>query len=143
MKLVKTILKYLLGAFFILAGVNHFRSPDFYLNIMPLWMPLHSELVFLSGVTEVIAGVMLLLPRWSVWGAWFIVAHLVVFFIVHIDMIVHAERYADEAPLWALWVRIVVQFVFIAWALWFTRKPGTGEPMAYSQSRVVVPPDGE
>jgi uncharacterized membrane protein len=117
MTYVLLVLKVLLAVFFILAGLNHFRTPDFYTNIMPQWMPAHEFLVFLSGVTEIIAGVMLLVPRLSRWGAWFIVAHLVAFFPVHIDMIVNAERYPD-IPLAGLWLRIV-----IGWALLFTRKP--------------------
>ena len=119
-RMVKRILKFLLGAFFIVGGLNHFRDPAFYLRIMPDYIPAHELMVRPSGVTEIVAGVMLLVPRVSRWGAWLIVAQLVVFLTVHVWMVQHAERY-PEIPLAALWGRIVVQFVLIAWAAWFTR----------------------
>jgi uncharacterized membrane protein len=125
---VKLLFKVLLGVFFIFGGVNHFRVPDFYLKIMPDYIPAHAFVVQLSGVTEVIAGIMLLVPATSVWGAWFIVAHLVVFFTVHFWMIQHAEDRYSDVPLALLWFRIVLQVVFIVWALWFVTpdapKPG-------------------
>ena len=112
--------KYLLVVFFVGNGISHFFNTDFYINILPKYLPFHLELVLLSGVTEIAAGAMLATPRISKWGAWFIIAHLVVFFLVHIDMIVHADRF-PEVPLAGLYLRIPIQFVLIAWAYWFTR----------------------
>jgi len=119
MKWVKLFFKLLLAVFFILGGINHFRAPDFYLNIMPDYIPAHEFMVQLSGVTEVVAGVMLLIPAVSRWGAWFIIAHLVVFFTVHFWMIQHASDRYSEVPLGLLWFRIVLQVIFIVWASWF------------------------
>ena len=120
MKLVKQGMRYLLGLFFVLAGVNHFANPGFYTNIMPDYLPMHHQLVLLSGVTEVLAGTMLFYGPTVRPGAWAIVAMLVVFFAVHIHMLDHADRYPG-VPLWGLWLRLVLQFPFIAWAWWFTR----------------------
>jgi uncharacterized membrane protein len=122
MAFVKAGLRYLLAIFFVVAGINHFVRPDFYMNIMPDYLPLHRELVLLSGVTEIVAGVLVAIPATMRWGAWFIVAHLVIFMTVHVHMVVHADRYAD-VPVAALYFRIVMQFVLIAWALWYTRPP--------------------
>lgn len=112
--------KYLLVVFFAGSGVNHFLNTDFYINIMPDYLPLHQELVLLSGVTEIVAALMLATPRIARWGAWFIIAHLVVFFTVHIHMIVHADRYS-EVPVALLYLRIPIQFLMIGWAYWFTK----------------------
>ena len=121
MKFLKVVLKYLLAAFFVLAGVNHFRMPDFYTNIMPDYLPVHTLLVYLSGVTEIVAGAMLAIPPLSRWGAWFIIAHLAAFFSVHFWMIQEKERYVtDDVTIELLWLRIVVQVLFIVWAYWFT-----------------------
>lgn len=124
MKRLKTGLHYLLVVFFVSAGLNHFRIPDFYTSIMPDYFPARGFLVYLSGVTEIVAGVMLAVPRFSRWGAWFIIAHLVVFFSVHVWMIQESERYVnDTVTIEALWFRIVLQLVMIAWAYWFTIQP--------------------
>lgn len=120
MKIVKILTKYLLAAFFIGGGINHFLNTDFYLTLMPDYIPAHAFMVYLSGVTEVIAGVMLAIPKFSRWGAWFIIAHLVAFFTVHFWMIQESERYVGETvTIAALWLRIVAQVVFIVWAYWY------------------------
>ena len=54
---LKTISLWLMAAFYVGAGINHFRAPEFYLPIMPPCLPWHEELVFLAGVAEVIVGV--------------------------------------------------------------------------------------
>ena len=57
---LKRVLKWLLGLLFILAGINHFVRPGFYVAIMPPYLPWHLELVYLSGLFEVLlAGVFL------------------------------------------------------------------------------------
>ena len=130
MKYVKLGTRYLLGVLFVILGINHFVDPDFYMKLMPGYLPLHYELVILSGITEVIAGAMLFYGPTVRLGAWGIVAMLVIFLLVHVHMIVHAELYPN-VPLWVLWLRLVFQFLFIAWAWWYTRpeKP-TKEPSA-------------
>jgi uncharacterized membrane protein len=50
---LKDILRYLLAAFFGLAGFNHFINPAFYLKIMPPYLPWHLPLVYLSGFLEI------------------------------------------------------------------------------------------
>ena len=120
---LKLALKILLAVAFIGAGINHFRDPTFYVRMMPDYIPAHDVMVQLSGVTEIIAGVMLFVPALSRWGARFIVAHLVVFFTVHIWMVQHADRYSD-LPVAGLWIRIALQLVLIAWAAWFMNDRG-------------------
>ncbi len=131
MKLLKVSLKYLLALFFVLAGANHFRVPDFYTSIMPGYLPAHAFLVYLSGVTEIIAGAMLAIPPLSRWGAWLIIAHLVAFFSVHFWMIQKKERYVtDDVTIELLWLRIVVQVLLIVWAYWFTTESGVAKRSA-------------
>ena len=127
MKVLKTALKFLLALFFVLAGANHFRVPDFYTSIMPGYLPVHTFLVHLSGVTEIAAASMLAIPPLSRWGAWFIIAHLVAFFSVHFWMIQEKERYVtDDVTIELLWLRVVLQVLFIVWAYWFTTESRAG-----------------
>ncbi|MCB9637657.1 MAG: DoxX family protein [Myxococcales bacterium] len=121
MRKVKLGLKVLLGVFFIFGGVMHFINPAFYKPMMPDYIPSPDLMIALSGVTEIVSGIMLLLPKTMVWGAWLIFAQLLAFMTVHVWMIQHAhDRYA-KIPLAGLWVRLVFQFVFMAWAYWYTR----------------------
>jgi len=78
-------------------------------------------LVGLSGVAEVFGGLGLLLPATRRFSAVGIALMLVVFFDVHVFMLRHPARF-PEAPVWVLWVRIPLQFVLIAWALYYARR---------------------
>ena len=59
MRIVKALMKYLLAVFFVFAGANHFRDSEFYLTMMPSYLPWHVPLVYLSGIFEML------------WAYWF------------------------------------------------------------------------
>jgi uncharacterized membrane protein len=120
MRRIKLVLKYILALFFVLAGLNHFRNPDFYVNIMPPYLPWHLALVYISGIAEIGLGVLLLFNRWSGLAAWGLIALLVAVFPANIHMAVNAELYPAYSPT-ALWARLPLQGVLIAWAYWYTR----------------------
>jgi uncharacterized membrane protein len=119
MKIIKQILKYLFGAAFILAGANHFINPPFYLKMMPPILPAHLFLVYLSGVFEIIFGVMLLIPRFQKTAAWCLIALLIAVFPANIYMAMNPLLF-PEFSVNALYIRLLIQFVLIAWAYWFT-----------------------
>lgn len=114
--------RYLMGLLYVIAGVNHFWHPGFYVGIMPAWFPAPLFWVQVSGVAEVLLGVGVCVEQTRRAAAWLIVAMLAVFLIVHVDMIVHAERFPDLSPI-ALWVRVVLQAPLMYWAWRYTRGP--------------------
>ena len=116
----RTITRYVFGLFFVLAGANHFRSPAFYLNIMPPYLPWHLALVYISGVAEIGLGLMLLIRRWSIVAAWGLIALLSAVFPANLHMALHQELY-PSLPSLGLWLRLPIQGVLIAWAYWYTR----------------------
>ena len=126
---MKTPLRWLFGILFILAGLNHFRSPDFYVNIMPPYLPWHRELVAISGVAEIALGALLLFRRWTVLAGWGLIALLVAVFPANLHMAMHPELYPSIAPA-ALWIRLPVQGLLIAWAYVYTRQPRSPQPTA-------------
>ena len=65
MPTLKTPFRYLLGAFFIAAGLNHFWHTPFYVAMMPPYLPAPLALVYLSGVAEIGLGALLLFSRWQ------------------------------------------------------------------------------
>ena len=120
MRKLKIILKYLLCVFFVAAGLNHFINPALYLKIMPPYLPWHLFLVYLSGFFEVALGLLLLVPAFSRAAAWGLIALLIAVFPANIQMAINPGLYPDISPL-ALWLRLPLQAVFIAWAFWYTR----------------------
>ncbi|HXH70517.1 MAG TPA: MauE/DoxX family redox-associated membrane protein [Pyrinomonadaceae bacterium] len=120
MKIVKRLLKYLLAIGFVLAGINHFINADFYLKMMPSYLPAHLFLVYLSGVFEIALGVLLLIPKFTRFAAWGLIALLVAVFPANVFMAMNAEIFSEFSPT-ALYLRLPLQIVLTAWAFWFTR----------------------
>ena len=125
MKRIKSISKYLLAIFMIVAGTMHFVNPDFFLKIMPPYLPFHKELVLVSGICEILLGILLLIPKCSHLAAWGIIALLVAVFPANIYLYQHQEM-LPASPLIHL-LRLPLQGVFILWSYWHT-KPAGREP---------------
>ncbi len=121
MALAKTILKYVQAAFYVLAGVLHFVNPDFYLKIMPPYLPAHKLLVDLSGVAEILLGILLAVPATTRLAAWGLIALLIAIFPANIYVYQHQEIFPGVSPL-VHFLRLPLQVVFILWAWWYTRK---------------------
>lgn len=115
---IKAASKYLLAMFMITAGIMHFANPAFFLKIMPPYLPLHKELVLVSGVCEILLGVLLLLPKCSHLAAWGIVALLIAVFPANVYLYQHQDI-LPASPIVHL-LRLPLQGVFILWAYWHT-----------------------
>ena len=116
----KEILRWVYGVLFALAGVNHFMHTDFYLSIMPPYLPWHLTLVYASGISEIALGVGLLFRSTQRIAARGMIALIVAVTPANLHMTVHAELYPRFSPA-ALWIRLLLQVVLIAWAYWYTR----------------------
>jgi len=110
----------LLSIFFTYAGIDHLVSPDFYVSIMPPWIPAHLELVYLSGVFEVMGGVGVLIPRFRALAGAGLVALLVAVYPANLYMAFNPELFPD-IPVAALYVRLALQLVAFYWAYSVTR----------------------
>ena len=117
---VKTVLLLGLSAFFINIGVDHFVNPGFYLAIMPEYLPLHLEAVYISGFFEILGGVSVLVPRLRSAAGWGLVVLLIAVFPANIHMAINTDLFPDIAPM-KLYIRLVFQFIFIYWAYVVTR----------------------
>ena len=127
MRIVKLILKYALAIGFVLAGVNHFLNPAFYLRMMPPFVPWHSFMVYFSGAAEVALGVLLVVPRFTRLAAFGMIALLVAVYPANFYMAQNAHLF-PEFSAFALRLRLPVQFIIIAWAHWFTRPEINSDP---------------
>ena len=119
MNRAKTVSKYLLATFMVFAGTMHFVRPEFYLKIMPPYLPWHLPLVYVSGFFEVSLGLLLLVPRFSKLAASGMIALLVAVFPANIYLFQHQEILGGPPILHLL--RLPLQAVFILWAFWHTQ----------------------
>jgi uncharacterized membrane protein len=119
MQTFKIVMKFLFAAIFIYTGFYHFYNPDFFLRIMPPYLPWPSALHLIAGGSEVALGVMLLIPRFQKLAAWGLIALLLAVYPANVHMALHHEQY--QLPMIFHWIRLPLQFVLIAWAWWFTK----------------------
>ena len=110
---------------YIAVGVMHFTHVDFFLDAMPEYLPAHLELVWLSGVFEILGGLGLLVQKTRRFSSFGIIALLFAVYPANIHMAMHPEEFAHlgMTPL-GLYLRLPVQFVFMGWAYWV----GTPDP---------------
>jgi uncharacterized membrane protein len=121
--LLRRVFRYLLAACFGIAGVLHFTNTDFYLRIMPPYLPWHRELVWISGVFEILGGIGVLFPQpWRRRAGWGLVALLVAVFPANLHVALNTLSMGSGPPNPILnWLRLPLQLVFILWVLWCTR----------------------
>jgi uncharacterized membrane protein len=117
----RAILRVVLAVFMIAIGLDHFANPDFFVRIVPRVLPAPLLLVQVSGFFEVLGGAGLLVPRVRRAAGIGLVLLYVAVFPANVNMCIHPEL-GGSIPLWALWVRLPFQIVFIALALWVSRR---------------------
>ena len=105
-----------LGAGIGAAGVMHFVRPEFFDAIVPPWLPLSQRFwTLISGVAELVVGVMLFVPRWRRSGAIALFVLLVAVYPANLYMTWDwRNRPAGERVV--SWVRLPLQFVLFALA---------------------------
>jgi len=114
---------FILVIFYLVAGVNHFRDPGSYYNIIPHYIPFPVFVNLLAGFCEIAFAVLLIFPKTRVIAAWGIILMLIAFLPLHISMIRNAPLYLGKlkvTPLLA-WIRLLVlQPLLILWAFVYT-----------------------
>jgi uncharacterized membrane protein len=113
--------RYLMGAVYIAAGVGHFVATRAYASAMPDYLPVHHELVLISGAAEIAGGLGVLFPPTRRAAAWGLVLLLVAVWPANLWMAQHPERFPG-IPMWALWLRLPLQLPLIWWAWRYTRE---------------------
>ncbi len=101
------------------AGALHFIATDAYLSIMPDYFPRPLELVYISGVCEILGGAGLLIPRLRRVAGIGLIALFVAVLPANFNMAIHDIQPLDiDIPQILLWLRLPMQLVLIAWAWW-------------------------
>ncbi|MFO0692832.1 MAG: hypothetical protein U0230_04700 [Polyangiales bacterium] len=124
---LQNVSRVVFGILFVGMGVTHFLREDLFLRIMPPYLPAPTVLNRVAGFFEILGGLGVQMPdplirRVAGWGC---VALLLAVYVVNIDMALHGSPLRDGTLVpggnAALWARLPLQFVFIAWALSISR----------------------
>jgi uncharacterized membrane protein len=108
----------LFGPFFVFGGIMHFVKTRWYERIVPPYLPRAREIVYVSGVAEIAGGLATMHPATRRAGSLWSMATLVAVFPANLHMAIEAERFERAVPggRTALYLRLPVQLLFIAWA---------------------------
>ncbi|HTL47792.1 MAG TPA: MauE/DoxX family redox-associated membrane protein [Verrucomicrobiae bacterium] len=110
----KPLSRIVLAVFFIAAGAGHFWDPEFYLQIMPPYIPFHRFMVFLSGALEMAFGAMVLFESTRRPAAWGLLLLLLAVLPANAHIALHPEIF-PRIPSWVAWGRLPFQGLFMFW----------------------------
>ena len=94
----------------------HFLIPRSYEAIVPDYLPAKRALVYASGVAEIAGGAGTMHARTRRAGSLWSIATLVAIFPANLHMALHPDRYRVPGGRLALYLRLPVQALLIAWA---------------------------
>lgn len=103
-------------AFFMGGGITHFTNPDFYVAIMPPWLGWHLELVYISGVFEMLGALGILIPALRQWAGNGLLLLVVCVTPANVYMWMNPDLFPD-VPTAFLSIRLVLQ-VILLWIIW-------------------------
>ncbi|MDF1517052.1 MAG: DoxX family membrane protein [Lutibacter sp.] len=112
-----SVLKIVFALFIIYAGVQHFLKPDFFVPFVPQFLPLKTEIVYVSGVFEIGFGLLLFFKKYAKIAALGIFVLLLLFLPIHIwDVISETPVIGSKT---AAWIRLPIQFllIFLIWKI--------------------------
>ncbi|MDO9181267.1 MAG: hypothetical protein Q7U04_02610 [Bacteriovorax sp.] len=123
-KILKKMALYFTAIFFIAAGARHFMMPEFYMLMMPNFLPIPLALIYLSGFLKILGGIGLMNLNTRVLSAWLLMLVLLVALPGHVYLWTNNIELPDKFhPSWLLLLRIPLQFLLIAWMYMFSKNP--------------------
>ncbi|MBE9462913.1 hypothetical protein ACFP1I_15070 [Dyadobacter subterraneus] len=103
-------------------AIGHFKFPDGMAKMIPSFIPYKKELVFITGILEVLAGFALLFPQTRYFAGLFLLLFFICILPANIYAAAHHLDYQkgtyDGNGLKYLWFRVPMQIFLIAW-VWF------------------------
>ena len=109
-----------MGVFYISIGISHFTSPIWYVQIVPPYLPYKLELVYISGLFEILFGGMLFFKKTRFLAGWGLILLLIAVYPANIYLAQTNGAAMNTTPLIA-WGRLPVQFIFVGLAYWHSK----------------------
>ncbi|MBJ6368537.1 DoxX family protein [Snuella sedimenti] len=132
LKLVRNTIDYRLAgriamaAMLTFTAIGHFVFIDGMKAIIPDFLPLKTEMVYATGILELVFAVALFYPNYSVLTGWALIIFFIAILPANIKAAMHHINYQTGATnghgLTYLWFRVPLQAFFIAWVYLSTLK---------------------
>ncbi len=112
-----TFKKYGLSLMFFGAAFIHLFSPQYFLPAIPSFIQFPDEIIFLTGLLEIVLALGLLIHRTQNLTAQISAMYLILLIPVHIYVSVFSIEIFGIHNTYVLWARTLFQFVLIFWVL--------------------------
>jgi uncharacterized membrane protein len=112
--------KFILSFLLISAGILHLVKPNIFIKIMPSYVPFHLQMVYISGIVEMLCGLLLIFPQTQKIGAYLSIFLFIAVFPANIEM---ARKFYEvhHKYFWLTVTRLPLQIVLIWWAYQFRK----------------------
>ncbi len=108
-----------MSAMLIFTALAHFAYNKGMVMMMPEFIPYKREIVYFTGVIEILAAIGLLLPNVRVHAAWLLILYFVLLLPANINAAIKHIDYQkgnfEGSGLNYLWFRVPLQVLFIIW----------------------------
>ena len=109
--------------FYMYVGIRHFIEPEWFIEIMPPFLPYHLELVYISGFFEILFGGMLLFKKTRALACFLIILLLAAVYPANLYLAFNKapQEALGISSFVASWVRLPIQFIFVGLAYWHSK----------------------
>ena len=112
------IARCVLAALYLAAGALHLMVPGPFLGIMPVWVPLPSSVIHLTGLAEIAGAVGLMIPRFRRAAGIGLALYAVCVYPANIQHAINDLTTGTGLPLAYHLIRLPLQPLIVWWALW-------------------------
>jgi uncharacterized membrane protein len=113
-------------------GIGHFTNAEFFVSIMPPYLGYHLELVYISGVFEILGAIGILIPKLRKLAGNALIVLVICVTPANIHMWMNPELFPDVSEA-LLSIRLVVQVLLLA-LIWWSTRPDAPASEAVSDS---------
>jgi uncharacterized membrane protein len=114
----RPVMRWIIAAFFVFAGIGHFMVPDTLVSITPDWVPFPRQVILLTGLFELAAALALVTKPLRFWAGIALAIYTVCVYPANIK---HAMEAIDVPNLPSSWwyhaPRLALQPVITWWVL--------------------------
>ena len=125
------------------AGLSHLLMPTPFIQHLPTWVPMREPLIFVTGLLEIALAAALLPARRRRLAGFALAGYLLAVFPSNVYVAVAQVEVEGQPGGLYPWLRLPLQLVFIAWALWASgatdrRTRSDDEPAASAGPRLFA-----
>ena len=122
MKYIKLITIYFMSISYTYVGVRHFIDPDFFLAIMPNYLSMHLFFVYLTGLMEVVFGLLLAFRKTRKFASYGLIILLLIVFPANIHLVEsELSQSILEVSKEQTIIRLPFQGLFLILAYWHSK----------------------